>query len=103
MSDKNKSVVITPDDCKAALEFWRHFKIPVPQDLSDAFSNFISDPTYDNQVKVKFYLTKSIATSDHEAFKDEMFQQVVTECASVAYEMAFDSQLEESLDQEPKE
>lgn len=103
MSSKDKVVVITPDDCKAALEFWKHFKIPIPQDLSDSFSTFIADPSYENQLKVKFHLTKSIATSDHEAFKDEMFQQVVAECATVAYEMAFESQLEETLEHKTEE
>lgn len=101
MSSTNKkenAIVITPDDCKAAIEFWKHFKIDMPEELQKAFSDFIATPTLENQLKVKFQLTKSIATSDHEAFKDEMFEQVVAECAAVAYEMSFDNQLEETLE-----
>lgn len=99
---KTQSVVITPDDCKAALEFWKHFKVPMPANLQEAFSNFISDPTYENQTKVKYYLTAFISTTDSEVFKDPMFKEVVKESEAVAYDMAFDLQLEEVLSNKDK-
>jgi hypothetical protein len=108
MSDETKSlneagqvVAITPEDCAAALDFWKHFNIPVSKQMQDAFDAFIKDPTYLNQVKVKREVTREISTSAHEAFKDEMFTKIAGECQDVTYEMAFDEQLEEELTEKP--
>jgi hypothetical protein len=104
MSDEVKTlgevgqvVAITPEDCAAALDFWKHFNIPVSATMQDAFEAFLKDPTYINQLRVKREVTKEICTSTHEAFKDEMFVKIVSECQDITYEMAFDEQLEDLL------
>lgn len=94
--DKRK-VVISPEDCRAALEFWKHFDIPVPEGLKKAFDTFCTDPTFENQEEVKYFVTTAISSSDHQAFKDEMFSKVREECAQVSYDMAFNRELEETL------
>jgi len=97
ISEVVQTVAITAEDCAAALDFWRHFNIPIPDPMQQAFDAFMKDPTYENQLRVKKEVTKEICTSQHEAFKDEMFVKIANECQDVTYEMAFDEQLEEVL------
>lgn len=91
--EKNK-VVISPEDCNAALDFWRHFEIPIPSALQEAFDAFSAEPNFTNQQKVKLEICRAISTTDHEAFKDEMFEKIVEECANVTFEMQFDKDFE---------
>lgn len=95
--EKVRKVVISADDCRATLEFWTHFDIPIPQGLSEAIDSFSKEPNVRNQDKVKLEICKAIATSDHEAFKDEIFSKIVEECANVSFEMQFDQDLEDTL------
>jgi hypothetical protein len=95
--EKERKVAITGEDAMAALDFWRHFNIPIPPELETAITNFTNDPTYENQCFVTLEVCKAIAFTDHPAFKDEMFKQIVEETSGVTYDMLFDKQLEESL------
>lgn len=95
--EKDKQVVISAEDCMGALDFWTHFDIEPPAELKQAMDKFIANPTFDNQNLVKLEICKTIATSDHEAFKDDMFQKIVDECRSTAYEMSFDKEVEETF------
>jgi hypothetical protein len=97
---EDKKVVLSPEDCNAALDFWKHFNIPIPQGLSDAIDLFSANSTIENQDKIKLEICKAIATSDHEAFKDEMFSKIVTECETVAFDMQFDKDFEEKVTQD---
>jgi Lhr-like helicase len=93
-------VLVTPEECHAALEFWKHFKIPIPQSLADAVERFTNNPTLENQDILKLEICKSIAETDHEAFKVPMFEQIVQECANTAYNMQFDKDIEKVLSEE---
>jgi hypothetical protein len=97
VTEKNTEVVITADDCNAALDFWKHFQIPIPTELEQAMAMFAKSPDFTNQEEVKLQICKAIASSDHKAFKDEMFTKIVEECAAVTFEMKFERDLEESL------
>ena len=95
--EKENKVVISAEDCNAALDFWRHFNIPIPDALQESFDLFSKDPTFENQNKVKLEVCRAISETDHEAFKDEMFQKIVEECAGVTFDMQFDKDLEKTL------
>lgn len=95
--EKENKVVISPEDCSAALEFWRHFQIPIPPEFQQAMDAFAADPTFPNQEKVKLEICRAISQTDHEAFKDEMFSKIVEECAGVTFEMQFDKDLEAAI------
>lgn len=90
-------IVISAKDCQSALDFWRHFNIPIPAELQKAIEAFSEDPSFNNQEMVKYQVCKAISTSDHAAFKDDYFIKIVEECAAVAYSMSFDEDLEKSL------
>jgi len=107
MSDQNEQkatnevdqkVAISPEDCNAALDFWRHFNIPIPANLQAAMDVFAKDPTWQNQEVVKLEICKAISETDHQAFKDEMFNKIVEETAAVSFDLQFDQDLEKTLD-----
>lgn len=92
-----KEVVITPDDCNAAMDFWSHFQIPVTPELKAAMEAFAKNPSVETQDNVKLEVCKAIATTEHNAFKDEMFKKIVEECSNVVYDMEFERDLEATL------
>jgi hypothetical protein len=96
-AEEVNKVVISPDDCNAALDFWRHFNIPIGVELQTAMDSFAADPSFENQQRVKLEVTKAISTTDHEAFRDDMFKKIVEECATVSYHMQFDKDIEAVL------
>lgn len=102
MKEDVKKCVISSSDCQSALDFFNHFEIPLPTDLQVALDGFKADETVPNQEELKFQLCKAIATTDHEAFKDEMFEKIVAECKNVVYAMQFDKDLENTLTEEKK-
>lgn len=94
---KENKVVISPEDCNAALDFWRHFNIPIPDYLQKNFEKFSAEPNFENQELVKLGLVKAISETEHEAFKDEMFSKIVEECAGVTFDMQFDQDFENTV------
>jgi len=97
LQEVSRTVAITPEDCSGAAEFWPHFSIPMPPELKEAFAKFAENPSFENQNVVKLQVCKAIGYTDHEAFNDEMFKEIVEECRNVTYDMGFDSALENTL------
>lgn len=97
LQEVSKTVAITPEDCSGAADFWTHFEVPMPPELKAAFSAFAADPSYANQQEVKHQVCKAIGYTEHEAFNDEMFKEIVEECRNVTYDMGFEESLENTL------
>jgi hypothetical protein len=95
-------VTITPEDCAGAAEFWKHFSVDMIPELKAAFEKFSNDPSWDNQQEVKLAVCRAIGYTEHDAFRDEMFKEIVEECRNVVYDMSFDKSLEATLDKEEK-
>jgi hypothetical protein len=100
LQEVRPKVTITPEDVAGAAEFWKYFSIEMPPELEAAFDTFSKEPSIENQRDVRRQICKAIYESDHEAFKDEMFKEVVLECRAVAYDMSFDDTLIETLTKE---
>ena len=100
LQEVSRKVVITPEDCAGAADFWTHFEVPMPPELKAAFENFAKDPTIENQDEIKLQVTRAIGNTNHEAFNDEMFKEIVAECRNVEYDMSFDKSLEKTLTSE---
>lgn len=92
-----QKIVITPEDCSGAADFWTHFEVPMPPELRAAFDNFAKNPSIENQNEVKLQVCNAIAYTDHEAFNDEMFKEIREECRNVVYDMSFDKDLASTL------
>lgn len=97
LHEVTRKVVITPEDVAGAAEFFPQFDVPMPPALKASFEAFCATPTLANQDELKLQLVKAVSTTDHEAFNDEMFKEIVEECRGVAYDMSFDKTLESQL------
>lgn len=97
LAEVDNKVVISPEDCNAALDFWRHFDIPIGAGLQAAMDDFAKDPSFENQNKVKLEVCRAISETDHEAFKDEMFKKIAEECSGVTFDMQFDKDFETTV------
>ena len=42
LQEVSRAVVITPEDCSGAADFWTHFEVPMPDELKQAFDKFAS-------------------------------------------------------------
>jgi len=100
--DNTRQVVITPEDARSALDFWKHFEIPIYPPLQAAVDRFCEEPTLENQEEIKYNMCKAIAETEHEAFSDEMFAHIRRESAAVSYDIEFDRQLEKTLSEGEK-
>ena len=100
LQEVTRKVVISPEDCAGAADFWTHFEVPMPVELRAAFDNFAKSPTLANQDEIKLQITRAIGHTDHEAFNDEMFKEIVAECKNVNYDLSFDRELENTLEHE---
>lgn len=100
LQEVSQSVVITPEDVAGAAEFWPQFEVPLSSELKAAFDRFIKNPTFENQKELKLQITREVSTTDHDAFHDEMFKDIVEECRNVNYGMSFDKSLESQLSSE---
>lgn len=98
-----RKVVISPEDVNGAADFWNHFKVPMESELRAAFDAFCKDPSIENQDAIKLTITHAIGFTDHEAFNDEMFKEIVQECRNVNYDLQFDKELENTLGREGDE
>jgi hypothetical protein len=103
LQEVSRKIVITPEDCSGAADFWPHFEVLMTPELKDAFEAFTKDPNLDNQDAIKLAITKAIAYTEHEAFKDEMFKEIRKECEDVVFDMSFDKDLEKTLNAAPAE
>ena len=97
LKEIEEKLVLTPEDVQGAAEFWTQFEIPMPEELKKSIKDFVSNPSVQTQNEFKLQLTKTIGFSDHDAFKDELFQEIVEECRKVTYEMTFNKDLESTL------
>lgn len=98
-----KKVAINVEDCTGAAEFWKHFNVDMIPELKVAFEKFATDPSFENQQEIKLAVCKAIGYTEHEAFRDEMFKEIVEECKGVVYDLSFDKSLEATLDKEDKQ
>jgi hypothetical protein len=97
LKEQIDKVVITPEDAAGAAEFWPHFEVAMSPELKAAFERFQADPSLENQNELKYQAVSAVGFTEHEAFQDEMFKEIVDECRAVSYDMKFDRELRETL------
>lgn len=93
---KNK-VAITPDDCQNIRNYCTHFGVELPASLEVALKNFEGNVCFENQNDVKLELCKWMLESQHESFKDSMWEAPKKAAEEIVFDLQFDKDVNETL------
>jgi len=98
-------VTIGVEDVKSIREYFKHFEINLPSSLAKALDVFEKDgsQTIENQNFLKLQLCKTMLKSDHETFKDQMFDVVKETANEAVYNLQFDFDVKDELDAAKKD
>ena len=101
MSNKeNQAPVLSKDDISNIQNFFKHFKIPIPDFLSKEIEVFTNDPdnyTLDKQQKFKSAISHAMLTGKHEIFENPVWVGVLKNCDEEHFNAQFEKDLEEAL------
>ena len=97
-------ITIDPEETKHAREFFKEFGIPIPDSMEKAMTEFMEagkDKTLDAQRRIKLFnnfrneLCNAMVTSEHEVFKDEIWNEVKENSKQILFDYHFDNQVDE--------
>lgn len=97
INEQNEVVAISKEDIGNVRNFFSLFEIPMPDRLKEALERFEKEETVYNQNQVRIALCEAMVTSNHEAFKDQLFSPAVDNSTKILYESNFDKDLEDTL------
>ena len=82
-------VRITRQETLDALEFWRHFGVPMPHALKKMEAKLKKNKKYKltlwDQIVIARAILAQIAEKNVDAFQDECFHDISTECAKILH------------------
>lgn len=93
-------VLITAEDVKNIRDFYGHFQVEVPEYLSKHLETLekASTITLDQQALLKTLVARSILESEHEIFKDSLFEEVIPTCEKEWFEAQFNEDFESAME-----
>jgi hypothetical protein len=108
MSDDNKedvknctnSIVISVEDAENLYTYSSYFEVPLSDDLKTAIEGFKAEQSLRAQTELRLQIAKWILTSEHESFKDELWNEVKECCQPTQFELEFSKELETSLERQ---
>lgn len=100
-----KKVTISNEDIENVRNYALHFGVDLTPELETSMKNFENDPSYENQMDFKLEICKWMTGSQHESFKDKLWDHPKTAAADAMYDLQFDKDLKEELsaEEQPKE
>lgn len=90
-------ILINAEDCQSITDFYEFFQIQMSPEFASLLENFKKNPTVEIENKIKFLICQDVGGKVHDVFKDPMFEEIVKECHTTAYEMGFDMHIENAL------
>lgn len=101
------------EDCNNVKDFFYHFKIDMPDYLSNAIQDYENElkkspaiikedynkekNLIEHQNNFRVALCRAMVESNHPLFKDELFKTVITNSDQVVFTSNFDKQISEAL------
>lgn len=98
-----KEVCIDNEDVKNIIDFFRHFEIKMPDDLTEALKAFEEAQVRNApdgelcllQNTLRTALCRCIVERNADAFKNEIFNEVVENCKKVIFIDSFENQVKD--------
>jgi uncharacterized protein (DUF1786 family) len=99
LKENEESVVLTQEDMRNVREFFNHFNIDMPEYLDKTILSVEKENeiTLQSQKNFKTSLVRAISESNHELFKDSLFEEIVPECEKEWYEAQFSQDFEAAM------
>lgn len=101
--NSSEKVVLRSEDIRNVMEFFNHFRIPIPKDLQDQIDAYVKNPnsyTLQQQNQFKAQLSRAVLESDHELLQDDIFNNIKGFCDKEWYNAQFEKDLEEALSED---
>lgn len=95
-----KEIMLNVDDIRNLREFFQHFQVTIHPDLEDALTvweNKKEKVTLEDQENLRIGLCKTMVSSDHKMFKDELFAPILASSEKLVFESTFKEELEKQL------
>ena len=91
------TVVTTKADVKTVRDFFEHFQIKIPASLDSALQEVEDTDSIDLllQDKMKVEVCRAMIAADMPLFKDELFNEVMTNAKRLVFDADFRQQFEE--------
>ncbi len=105
MSEDTEKVVVSKEDTDNVRNYSEHFGVPLSKELTEALDAFDAEPNYKNMLKFKLEIAKWIRDSEHESFKDPLWNHPKENVEDIIYDLQFDEDVANELsnDSEKKE
>jgi len=98
-----EKITITNEDCLSVYKYCEHFKVPMADSLKNALQKFEKDNSYKNQLEIKLEMCKWILSSDHENFKDSLWEAPKKSAEALVFDLQFDKDLNDELTKEKED
>jgi hypothetical protein len=92
-----KKVTVSSEDTDNVRNYALHFGIAITSDLEKAMQTFDKDPSYENMMEFKLEVCKWLNASEHESFKDKLWDHPKKAAEDALYDLQFDKDLREEL------
>jgi hypothetical protein len=101
--EAESKTLVTMEDVKNVRDFFDHFKIEMPQYLTDHLAAMENAENIDEKLhdEMRVQVARAIAESEHEIFKDQLFEEVIPNCQKAWFDRQFSEDFEEAMDPTP--
>jgi hypothetical protein len=100
---KKQEVVLTLSDVQNIRDFFKHFKVEATPELEDVIARWEAKKgkvDIGDQHDFKVALCTAMMTSEHEMFKDSLFDAIRANSAKIVFDATFKKELENTLTKE---
>jgi hypothetical protein len=92
-----RKVLISNEDMENVRNYSLHFGVAMTPELEESMKAFESAPTYENMLEFKLQICKWLTGSEHESFKDKLWEHPKSAATDALYDLQFDKDLKEEL------
>lgn len=97
MTQENEKVIVSSEDTDNVRNYSVHFGVPLTPELSAAMDAFDQDQSFRNMQMFKLELCKWLLSSQHESFKDPLWNHPKSRAEGIVFDLQFEKDVEDVL------
>lgn len=99
-AEEQNKVTCSAEDAENVRQYSKHFNVPLTPELIAACDAFEKQPTFENQKEFKLQISRWLLESDHESFKDSLWDAPKKAAQDAVFDLQFDKDVKEVLTEE---